>query len=586
MVNIPGLGLPAPDDSTLIRIRTPHAAVIIWNYNERVGSVPSANVNAVDKLIISTVSCVSIQTSKSKGDPQGSFQLTLAPRRNWVSAITPGSWCVLLMSNSPLTEADFQKVDPNKLKMIGKIDTVRVDTEAGSEGERKTMYYVSGVDWGHVFNNILYIDSNLARPTDPINLGNSAAVAIQNLLFGEKGIPKRFTTAASINALLETFGKDLTGFSAAGGEINLLANAIYNFNMPQSMISYLALNNKNGFPVPPPTNVNSAINLISGALKTTEDSYTDTEESYGFIDPFSLQGAHSFWQVLIDNSNPTINEMIAEMRPSASGTKLCLYNRIKPFAVRGSPYVTAVQAIPGAIKVASYFQNIKTHMLDSMTIKKVNAGTNWKDKYNFVEIKPQFQDERIMEAAIKTYTQAFDVTAFQREGFRPLIFSTKHFPGPVFEGPSLTAASWAELRGWVQMLQAWYFDTHKMLNGTVIMTGIDGYIAVGDNIQFDAQLINSNKNFNMNQKSLPLKTYVLAHVENVSHSFSVDPNSGARTYTTTIQFVRGLIVDEGKNPLTFDAGAIDVFASMNPNQMTANTDNVIISGSKETPKIN
>lgn len=586
MVNIPGLGLPAPDDSTPIRIRTPHAAVIIWNYNERVGSVPSANVNAVDKLIISTVSCVSIQTSKSKGDPQGSFQLTLAPRRNWVSAITPGSWCVLLMSNSPLTEADFQKVDPNKLKMIGKIDTVRVDTEAGSEGERKTMYYVSGVDWGHVFNNILYIDSNLARPTDPINLGNSAAVAIQNLLFGEKGIPKRFTTAASINALLETFGKDLTGFSAAGGEINLLANAIYNFNMPQSMISYLALNNKNGFPVPPPTNVNSAINLISGALKTTEDSYTDTEESYGFIDPFSLQGAHSFWQVLIDNSNPTMNEMIAEMRPSASGTKLCLYNRIKPFAVRGSPYVTAVQAIPGAIKVASYFQNIKTHMLDSMTIKKVNAGTNWKDKYNFVEIKPQFQDERIMEAAIKTYTQAFDVTAFQREGFRPLIFSTKHFPGPVFEGPSLTAASWAELRGWVQMLQAWYFDTHKMLNGTIIMTGIDGYIAVGDNIQFDAQLINSNKNFNMNQKSLPLKTYVLAHVENVSHSFSVDPNSGARTYTTTIQFVRGLIVDEGKNPLTFDAGAIDVFASMNPDQMTANTDNVIISGSKETPKIN
>ncbi len=586
MVNIPGLGLPAPDDSTSLRIRTPHAAAIIWNYDERVGSTPSLSVNAVDKLIISTVSCVSIQTSKSKGDPQGSFQLTLAPRKNWVSAITPGSWCVLLMGNSPLTELDFQKVDPTKLKMIGKIDTVRVDTEAGSEGERKTMYYVSGVDWGHVFNNIIYIDNNLARPTDPTNLGNSAAVAIQNLLFGEKGVPKRFTTAASLNALLETFGKDLTGFSAAGAEMKLLANAIYNFNMPSSMVSYLALNNKNGLPVPPPTNINGAINLISGALKSTEDNYTDTKESYGFIDPFSLQGAHSFWQVLMDNSNPTMNEMIAEMRPSATGTKLCLYNRIKPFAVQGSPYVLLTQAIPGAAKVTSYFQNIKTHLLDPMTIKKVNAGTNWKDKYNFVEIKPQFADERIMEAAIKTYTQAFDTTAFQREGFRPLIFSTKHLPGPVFEGPSLTAASWAELRGWVQILQAWYFDTHKMLNGTVVMTGIDGYIAVGDNIQFDAQLVNPNKNFNLAQGMSPTKTYVLAHVENVSHSFTLNPDSGARTYTTTIQFVRGLIVGEAKNVLAVtDPGAVDFKSSFNPEDMTNNSQNVIVSGSKETPKI-
>jgi hypothetical protein len=424
MVTIPGLGLPKPDTSTSNRIRTPHAAVIIWNYDDRVGSIPSTSINSVEKVIISTVSCVAIQTNKSKSDPQGTFQLTLAPRRNWVGTITPGSWCVLLMSNSPITEADYKFADPNKLKMIGKIDTVRVGTKANDDGSRQTTYYISGVDWGHVFHNILYIDSNLARPNDPINLGNSAAIAIQNLLYGEKGQPKRFTTAASIQALLDVVGKDIGGFSAAGKELNLLANAIYNFNIPSSLSQYLKLANKSGVPVPPPTNVNSMINVITGALKTTEDNYVDTKESYGFIDPFSLQGAHSFWQVLMDNSNPTMNEMIAEMRPSASGTKLCLFNRIKPFAVKGTPYATAVASVPGAVKVLSYFQNVKTHLLDPITVKEINAGTNWKDKYNFVEIKPQFQDERIMEAAIKTYTQAFDTTAFQREGFRPLIFST------------------------------------------------------------------------------------------------------------------------------------------------------------------
>lgn len=586
MVNIPGLGLPAPDMSTPIRIRTPHAAVIIWNYDDRVGSMPSDTINSVEKLIVSTNSCIGIQTSKSKGDPQGTFQLTLAPNRNWVSGVTPGSWCVLLMSNSPITQLDFQKADPTKLKMIGKIDTVRVDTKANDDGSRQTIYYVSGVDWGHIFHNILYIDSNLARPTDPVNLGNSAAIAIQNLLFGEKGIPKRFTTAASLQSLLDVVGKDLGGFSAAGGQLNLLANAIYNFNLPASLSTYLQLANKSGVPVPPPTNVNSMINLVSGALKTTEDSYTDTEESYGFIDPFSLQGAHSFWQVLMDNSNPTMNEMIAEMRPSSTGTKLCLYNRIKPFAIRGSPYSEKVQAVAGAIKVLSYFQNIKTHLLDPMTVKQINAGTNWKDKYNFVEIKPQFQDERIMEAAIKTYTQAFDVTAFQREGFRPLIFSTKHFPGPVFEGPSLTSASWAELRGWVQVLQGWYFDTHKMLNGTVQMTGIDGYIAVGDNIMFDAQLINPNKNFSILQNATPATGYILGHVENVSHSFGIT-TEGARTYTTTIQFVRGILVNQAKTLVnsTLDPGVLDVKASLTPEQMDLNNQNTFTVATVDIPKL-
>lgn len=581
MVTIPGL---TPDMSTPHRIRTPHAAVIIWNYDDRIGSTPTITADKVDKVIISTVSCVSIQTSKSKSDPQGTFQLTLAPTKNWVGTITPGSWCVLLMSNSPITKADYDHADPNKLKMLGKIDTVRIGTRANEDGSRQTMFYVSGVDWGHVFHNILYIDNNLARPSDPVNLGNSAAVAIQKLLFGEKGQPKRFTTAASIQALLDVVGKDIGGLTSAGNELKLLANAVYNFNIPSSLSTYLSLTGKTGIPVPPPTNINSMINVVPGALKTTEDNYKDTEESYGFIDPFSLQGAHSFWQVLLDNSNPTINELIAEMRPSNIGTKLCLYNRIKPFVIKGTVAATKAQLVPGATKVTSYFQNIKTHLLDPMTVREINAGTNWKDKYNFVEIKPQFQDERIMEASIKTSTQGFDRAAFQREGFRPLIFNTKHYPSPTFEGPSLTKASWNEIAGWIEVLKLWYFDTHKMLNGTIQLTGIDGYVAVGDNIQFDAQLLAPDKNFNLAQSTAPNISYILAHVENVSHNFTVT-TEGARSYTTTIQFVRGILIGENKNLLSLEPGTLDPKGSLTPNALDTNKQNITFTLTNESPKI-
>ena len=90
-------------------IRNPHAAVIVWNYDDRIGldDKPQA-IDRVESTIISTVSLISINTSKSKSQPNGTFQMVLAPTKNWVSAITAGSWCVLLMSNEPITEKDIK----------------------------------------------------------------------------------------------------------------------------------------------------------------------------------------------------------------------------------------------------------------------------------------------------------------------------------------------------------------------------------------------------------------------------------------------------------------------------------------------
>ena len=216
----------------------------------------------------------------------------------------------------------------------------------------------------------------------------------------------------------------------------------------------------------------------------------------------------------------------------------------------------------------------------------VNAGTNWRDKYNFIEIKPQFQDDKVRELCSKVYSQGFDSNAFQREGFRPMIFSTKYLPGSFFGKQDVESASYAELSSWVKTLQAWYFDTHKMLNGTINFTGMDEYIGVGDNIMFDAQLINPNKNFNLGQNKLPAKAYVLCHVESVNHNFTISAE-GARSYSTSIQFVRGIIVDENKVPLAENssAGAIDNSATKAPLSVGENRKNVITKKSADGPKI-
>jgi hypothetical protein len=541
------------------RITTPHAAVIVWNYNDRLGADPTdaSSINDVNEIILSTVSCTSIQTSKSKGSPAGSFTITLAPTRDWVSAITAGSWCTILMSNRPITKAQLDNADPNFVKMIGKIDTVRANVQVDDDGARHTTYVVTGSDWGYIFNNVLYIDNLIAAANDPTNQGNTIALALQQQLFGEGNTPQSFKVADNLVALLGIFGVSSSGLDAAGTDINRINKSIYDFLIPVQMSTYFnfidADNNVNQS-----TMLSDLLTLQTGKL-TSYNSYQDTNEAYGFIDPFSLQGTNSFWQILMDNSNPALNEMYNEIEWETSnsgkiGPSLTIFNRIKPFSYR-----TDLSTTDSENSLRSQFTLLKTHTIDNVKVTSVNVGTNWRDKYNFVEIRPQFQDFEILAGWTAQKSQGADTQAFNREGFRPLIIGTKQFPvDPSVKGSQYDASL---LTSWVSLLKEWFFDTHKLLNGTITVKGGSEYIGVGNNILFEAALINPTMNLNLGANKSVNTNYILAHVENVDHTFTV-ADDGARNYTTNIQFVRGIVVNKSNGNFTLvGSGSIDELAS-------------------------
>lgn len=525
------------------KILTPHAAVIVWNYADRVGNEGVSNLNGVEETIISTLSCLSIQTAKTKSNPAGSFQLVLAPFKNWVSTITSGSWCVILMSNKKITPESLKKADPSMVKMIGKIETVRCDTQQNGD-TRETRYLVSGTDWGHIFNNVLYVDNFLASANDPRLQGNGAAVALRNALFGKGNSPQSFAVKDNLKSLLNIFGNNLAGFTDAGDDINRLAKSTYDFVMPQEMVSFFGFIGPNGKPSADKV-LTRVLNLQTGKL-ISKDNYDNKPEAYGYINPFSLQGTNSFWQILLDNSNPALNEMFNEIQWTSKGPALTLYNRIKPFSFKSSSADATVA------KLRSMFQNLKTHIIDDDTVISVNAGTNWRDKYNFIEIKPQFQDFDVIANWSKQKTQQKDEKAFNREGFRPLIVGTKQFP----VSPEAGAFNPDQLRSWTLLMREWYFDTHRLLNGSLTMAGSTEYIAVGNNIRFDAGLINPTPNINKASNQKKQNQFILAHVESVSHTFTVNAD-GAREYYTTIQFVRGIIVSQ--NGAVVGEGKLDKF---------------------------
>jgi energy-converting hydrogenase Eha subunit B len=570
------------------RIVTPHAAIIIWNYDNRLGSDPTnaGTINDINETILSTLSLQSIQTSKSKSSPAGSFTVNLAPTRDWVSQITAGSWCAILMSNNPISPTQLAKADPKFVKMIGKIESVRADIQIDEEGARHTTYTMTGTDWGYIFNNVLYIDNLISAANTPTNQGNAIAIALQKQLFGDGNTPQSFKVVDNLVALLGIFGSSSPELDKASGAINRINKSIYDFLIPTKMAQYFNFVDGDGN-INPSTKLSDLLTLQVGKL-VAQDQYADTNEAYGFIDPFSLQGTNTFWQIMMDNSNPALNEMYNEIdwETNNSGTvgpSLTIFNRIKPFSYR-----TDLQSSAAANKLKSPFTLLKTHVIDNVKVTSVNIGTNWRDKYNFVEIRPLFQDFEILNGWTAQKSQGSDTAAFNREGFRPMIVGTKQFPVDISTTSSASSAQYNAdmLTSWVELLKEWFFDTHRLLNGTLVMRGTTEYIGVGNNILFEAGLINPTMNLNQGANTNTNTNYVLAHVENVNHTFTVS-GDGGRTYITTIQFVRGLVVNKANGNYTLvGSGSLDELASDLQNQKYKNTVNTVSTSDPSDPDPN
>jgi hypothetical protein len=385
----------------------------------------------------------------------------------------------------------------------------------------------------------------------------------------------------NLRSIVGIFGQPAIGLTKVGEDSNRLAKAVYNFRIPKEMVDFFSFENAHGPIKSQPINgqlINNILSLQTGRLVDIEE-YDTTPEALGYIDPFSLQGTNTFWQILLENSNPALNEMFCEMTwnnddPSNNNVALTLFNRIKPFSFNDSD--------PNNLKdLRSYFKNLRTHYIqtdggdiDPVDVISINAGTNWRDKYNFIEIRPNFSEFQILGNWSLKKCQDSDAVAFEREGFRPYIVGTKQFPykGSKTPDPSDLHVDFEQLLPWVKLLREWFFDTHRMLNGTLTLHGIDNYIAVGDNIRFDAGLLNPTPNINQATVQAGVNQYILAHVESVSHSFTV-VNGDTRSYVTTIQFVRGIVVSTG-NVLT-GAGALDQFATAVPFDKDKNSTNVL-----------
>lgn len=522
---------------------TPHAMALIWNYQDRLGTTTGNSQNSgtlgdpqqTEPVIISTVSLKAIQTAKGKSKAAGSFTLTLAPTKNWVQVLTPGSWVAILMSQEKITEKDIYKADGNKVKMFGKITSVRLKTTTDQKtGKRQSIYTVHGVDWGYVFDTALYYDPLAKDPKDK-SIGAAAVLNLDGLL--DSITKNEFPTSdGMVQMVLDTWGKP-SAIQAVEEQIQTIQlKPDSRFTIPDRVREYFGFDDKF---------VSNLLNVKFGRpvlkISNNQVNYAGVKDAVGYPNIESFIGTHSFWELLTEHCNPILNELVTDLHYDGSGFKLQLWKRIKPFLIhKDDPTISSDSYLR---EITSYFHEIEHYKVPLENVISCDVGTNWRDKYNFAEIRLTQQKEpalKALHAQLKADMQIFDKDAFQREGFKPMIVNSSKFlpPGLVTGGDTQDTFKFT---AWKFLLKEWFFDTHRLLNGVITIVGMNEHITVGSNLLVDSRIISDSNNTNSVDKN-GRTPHLLAHIESVSHNFT--EKDGTREFFTTIQFVRGIIVDD------------------------------------------
>jgi hypothetical protein len=540
-------------------IKQPDCRVIIFNYDDREGSdLAQPKLFFQYKEVDVSSDIMSVSTSKAKMSPSGQFNLTLAPTRNWVAEISSGSWIAIFIDNKTIPDLDLISWKKDSLKWIGRIDTVRASRSMDqTSGAYLTQYSVAGRDWCASLESFVYIDpiaseTPSALKVSPFNsaFGQSTRLAVDSkaLKLYEKGLPSSSDVA---DGLFDIWGKQGSSFKIS---------AVADKETTQRFTPYSPFNIPIRIPVamgkaPLPT-LSDAIDRQHGIL-VGPGKYERNTESVGAIDIRIMLGINTLWQVLQGSATVGgINEIYGDLAFNGDSPSMTLYKRVRPFSLQPAglsiqslslDYDSLSNAIAGKsssndIK-SSFFYLPKTY-IDPENIISVDAGTNWSDVVNFIEILPDLSMWHFLKQPLPVFkieNATFNISSYAISGFKPMKLNVNFFP-PKDGG---TTPDINGLKNWLPVLKEWYFDTHKMLNGTITFSGQSGHIAVGDNIIFPAGVV-ADGSF-IATSGIPSfggdsDPYILAHVESVSNAYSKQPD-GSTSFMTTVQFVRGVITD-------------------------------------------
>lgn len=497
-----------------------------------------------DPLVVEN-DCISVETVSHKGTLTPSVKAVLVETDvNYETAIHPGDFMFVNMLN---WESDSRRVanqsrakqsingTEDGFKGIYKVQGVRktVTVDAGS-GIKRVLYSIDGYAFTE-FNNTIYFNPNLINVKNLQNQGLFIAdIAPAWAAFAKKGgVP-------FIQELIAFLIQNLIGCGVNQKALNsngLVASNNVHFLVPtlvgsllgisQSVIAakdiYVYLFGIQQYAV------NNNASLATG-MNPSNLRPNQAYPGFYYTNPGSECQGNSLlkpeywnqvqvWSILNQYTNSPLNEMYACFRTSPTGNVMptVVFRQIpftnEDFATQ--TFNTLTDSSSHNIAVTK-FLNIPRWKLDSSAILSLNIGRDEAARINFVQYyaKSNFSINGIELAQETLNNFVFDKDDITRSGLRPYIVQNQ------FDDTLDNLVKSAPV--WARILADALIGGHLKMNGTINLFGIVEPIAVGDNIELEG---------------------VVYHIEQVSHTCSIEPASGVKAFRTTLNVSHGLLAN-------------------------------------------
>lgn len=528
-----------------IRSTAPDADVLFYPFTkEKTKTLKPDQKSSIDTTEISAYDAIlSINTSKSKGRA-GSFNMVLAPTKNWKGLLHPGCWCLIYISDKKLPAlADRSSKLEDGLKMIGIVKSVnRLEQIDPGTGTRTVRYQIAGVDFHAVFDGMQYINAHLAQ------INSTEGQGIYSSFF--LGYGDRFKTLKKPDEMIQNLIDVLLGRPAFLGDIKsdkplqehkISARAGQPFKVPKAMAKRVLGYRKSG----------AADDMFTGMVTL----FLQRNLLGTILQRPEIMGVHSTWSILESFSNKILNELYTDMLPvNLKGAVRTLpslvfratpfssdqlnkkyegpvirFSEAKPFNKRKVPSRLRGQAFSGGDGKQKRPKTVDdSHFFISRQIAEdeiyaMQYGKSDNERFNLFLVSPNVSGLKGSGEAALIRSLAggdspqgvrgilgriSDLTSIVRYGLRPYISQSNYINDDV-----------ADIKGINAIVKDMWENAYLYETGTVSLIGVDEYIPVGTNIEF------SERGW-------------VAHVEQTSNSYSVDPSSKTKTFRTNINFVR------------------------------------------------
>lgn len=515
----------------------------VYNNPDKYDSVLNALKITLDPIVVIN-DCVSVSINSSKSSYTPNMEATLLQTDiNYLTAIAPGDFVLVNMVNSEEKALSIYNRANSKnpkainnfndgFKGIFKIQSVRRMTSVidSNTGKKSVVFKITGFAFTE-FNNMLYFDPSVTLQAE------------SSLIFA-KQISETWKQLVSANKnqnlqdLIKSLITSFIGSSSLKKNAEKVSGGVYQtpntqYFMPAIIGKLLGTKN----------NVSTAAdiyNYIFGIQKYDNKETNSTRLGFNPVfkeDPQKTSNNFFYtqkevagkailsseywnqvkvWDVLNQYINSPLNEFFTCFRVSPDT------NRIMPTVILRQIPFTNEDFFVNNPNVNNYFEVTKFLSLPRWKISPgmiiaQDIGRDEALRINYVQIfarviNGSLGSDYTAETARGNFK--FDLNDIQRSGLRPTVRSSMF---DLFDSKEVQQAY--NTPAWASIYADAVIGGHLKMSGTFTCAGIVDPIAVGDNLEFEN---------------------IVYHIEQISHSCFISPESGIKSFRTVIVVSQGI----------------------------------------------